>query len=260
MRTVARLGEDNELFVVQDPDACNEATFEVAVVEALTTVYRRYRCIKFTGTFEFDGGRHRPDLALVAEDFSHWFVIEVELIAHSLQDHVLPQVRAFCYGDPEPDCASAMARDLGIDLGRAETLIKYVPRAVVVVANRWGEHWLPVLRSHGVQMLVVTRFQATSGARALEVDGALQVFAENLGFGRYSAADRSLIFAQTTRIPRGLVQLEDEGGALASWQAVESGTQLWVTKEFGEPAIPDGAYARVLRAIDGKLALRLMRS
>jgi len=258
VRTVAHLGANGgELFYVQDPDACNEAEFEISVVEALTTVYRGYQCIRFTGTFDLNGQCHRPDLALVAADCSHWFVIEVELVSHSLEDHVLPQVRAFHYGEPRNDCVSSLARDLRIEASRAQTLLKHVPRAVVVIANRWGENWRPILRSHSVQMLVVTRFQTSNGVRAVEVDGALQVTAENLGIGRYSVADRSMVFSGAMRIPRGPIQLEDESGVVGNWVAVESGLQLWVTKEWGDAAIPDGAHVRIIRAIGGKLSIRL---
>src|SRR5262245_59330266 len=106
-----------------DPDAPTEAEFEYRVVKALACLYQKYSCIVFGGTFYFEQRRYRPDLALVAKDFSHWFVIEVELVTHSLEGHVLPQVRAFRYGEPLGDCISVLSREPGIGASQAETLL-----------------------------------------------------------------------------------------------------------------------------------------
>src|ERR1700730_17442443 len=85
-----------------DPDAPSESEFEFCVARALSCVYPDFRCVVFNGSFRYDDRTYRPDLALVANDFSHWFLIEVELVSHSFEGHVLPQVQAFRYGTPEP--------------------------------------------------------------------------------------------------------------------------------------------------------------
>jgi len=59
-----------------------------------------YRCIPFRADFSFDNQVKRSDLALVHQSLSHWFVVEIELVSHSLMGHVVPQVRCFRYGEP----------------------------------------------------------------------------------------------------------------------------------------------------------------
>lgn len=244
-------------FRLMDPDAPSEAEFEHAAVKALACAYPAYQCVLFGGTFVHpDSGARKPDLALVARDLSHWFVIEVELTSHSFDHHVLPQVRAFVFGEPQPDCMSVMADRLDIDRGRAETLVRHVPRSVAVVANRKDDAWTQALRALPAQLLVLSLFRTEGGAPAVEIDGELRAVQESLGFGTYSAVDRSLRFHQLIRLPRGDVQLVDEGGAAATWKVVEANGAVWATKVVGTPDFADGAFAQVVKTWDSRLLLR----
>jgi len=80
------------VYQLSDPDAPNETEFEYTVARILSCVYPDFLCIVFGGGFKYDDRISRPDLAMIARDFSHWFIIEVELVSHSFMDHVLPQV------------------------------------------------------------------------------------------------------------------------------------------------------------------------
>lgn len=246
-------------FVGADPDAPSEIEFEATVVRTISCAYPAYDCFVFTGGFRLDGDVSRPDLALVAKDRSHWFVIEVELTSHSLEKHVLPQVRAFQYGTPEPDCVSCLIREIKIDEGRAVTLLNYVPRSVAVIANRRVDKWEVALNAHNIQMLTVSVFKSPSDAVAVEIEGTLEVVARSLGFGTYSATDRSLRFPKSVDLNPGKVQLHDPRGGASLWTASESGDTLWITKDFGSPDIEDGHYVQIVQTVDGRLSLRAPR-
>jgi hypothetical protein len=219
--------------------------------------------VLFGGTFilQAPGPGRRPDLALVANDLSHWFVVEVELTSHSLEGHVLPQIRSFVYGEPQPDCAAALAARLEIPRENAETLVHLVPRTVAIVANKRDEAWVQAIRTFNAQILVVSVFDDdTTEAAAIEIDGDLQAVSESLGFGIYSAIDRSCRFRASVRLPRGDIQFVDEAGTVSTWTVVDGQGILWVTKGVGTPDIPDGAYVQVLKTHDGRLLLRRPRS
>lgn len=241
---------------LSDPDAPGEAEFEYTVVAALACAYPAYKCVLFGGTFVFDGDARRPDLALVARDLSHWFVVEVELVTHSLEHHVLPQVRAFTYGTPQADCVSALADRLGLDRERAKTLVHLVPRSVAVVANKRDLDWSQTLRGLGTQMLVVSKFHTPGGQVAVEIEGELQVVSASLGFATFSAVDRSLRLPATSRLRSGTVQLVDPAGGPSLWTVAESQGTLWITKDVGTPDFPDGAVIQLVRTVDGRLCLR----
>ena len=64
---------------------------------------------EYEGSREDKEGIKKPDLALVANDLSHWFVVEVELLSHSLDGHVLPQMRCLKYGEPQLGCVEIIS-------------------------------------------------------------------------------------------------------------------------------------------------------
>ncbi|MFC0633859.1 hypothetical protein [Brevundimonas balnearis] len=245
------------VYRLKDPDAPYESELEAAAVRVLSCLYPSYQCIVFGGGFEYEGRVSKPDLALVARDYSHWFVIEVELVSHSLAGHVLPQVTAFRYGTPQPDCVGIFERELDIAQSQARTLIEHVPRSVVVIANRRDPVWETSLAAHNIQFGVVSLFLTSEGTEAIEWDGALTVLEENLGFGLYSAVDCSLRFPSQVALPEGAVQIADASGAPGTWLVKRDERFAWITKERGTPAITDGAFVQLRRSYDGTLSIKV---
>lgn len=245
-------------FGLRDPNFPSETEFEYLAAKAITCAYPGYRCVTFGGAFVFEGRTSRPDLALIAHDFSHWFVIEVELVTHSLTLHVLPQLRAFRYGEPQADCASILSRRLDISTSRAQTLVQHVPRSVVVVANKRNSEWQMALRGLDVLMLIVSVYDSNQGQVAFEIEGALERSQQNIGFGEYSATDRSIRFHRGTALPLGRVQISDSDGAPSWWIITEGPEAIWMTKEAGVLDVQNGAFVQMIRTMEGRLVLRRM--
>lgn len=243
-------------FGLRDPNFPSEAEFEYLAAKAIACGYPQYRCVTFGGAFAFEGRTSRPDLALIAQDFSHWFVIEIELITHSLTLHVLPQLRAFRYGEPQEDCASVLARRLDISPSRAQTLVQHVPRSVAVVANKRNLEWQMAFRGLDVQMLVVSVYDSNQGQVAFEIEGALERSQENIGFGEYSATDRSIRFHRGTPLPLGKVQVADSDGGPSWWIITPSPEAIWMTKEAGALDVENGSFLQMIRTVEGRLLLR----
>ncbi len=194
---------------------------------------------------------------MVARDRSHWFVVEVELVSHSLEGHVLPQVRAFRYGEPHTDCAMILSRELGIDLGEAGTLVSRVPRAVLVVANRLRTDWEHAIRAHQGQLLVCDTVSGPHGTRGFRGGGSLAAVKESLGFGTYSAQDGMIRFKAAINLPDGHIQMEISGGGTSLWKVIRDERFAWVVKDAGRLDIPDGSHIQLIRAIDGRITLRV---
>lgn len=250
-------GMPHEALRLSDPDSMSESEFEHVVIGALARAYPRHVCFLFGGTFVHpECGAKRPDLALVACDLSHWFVVEVEIASHSLEHHVLPQVRAFVYGEPQADCVSSVAKGLQIDRQRAETLVKLIPRFVAVITNQQDEQWSAAIGALNAQMLVFSRFSSDGGLRAVAIDGELRAVQESIGFGRFSAVDRSVRFPPKTPLPQGVIEIVDQRGAATKWEVSLGAGALWVTKVHGTPSMADGHVFQLVRTRDGRLLLR----
>src|SRR5262249_21776951 len=136
------------------------------------------------------------------------------------------------------------------------TVLEYVPRTVVVVANKWQRDWDIALKAHNIQLLTVTGFRSEIGVEAIEIEGILEVLSESVGFGIYSQVDRSIRFSKTVRLPPGQIQLNDPKGGLATWTVTPSTEATWVTKDIGVPDIEDGSYIQIIRTVDGRLSIR----
>lgn len=244
------------IFNQVDPDVPREAEFEATVVRALNCLYKKYRCFRFTGGFHFEDNTYEPDLALVAKDLSHWFIIEVELSTHSFDRHVLPQVRTFQYGTPLAECSRILARELGINQQNAKSFMAYVPRSVAVIANKYIDSWSLKLQAHTIPLLTVSLFRTPDGSEAIEMNGRLDVLKENVGFAKFSTIDRSLLFQKDVHLPDGRIQMTDPSGNLGLWTVVRQGLNTWVTKEQGTPNLEDQSWLQLIRSYDGTLVLR----
>ena len=243
-------------FELWDPDASTEVEFEMVVARALACVYPQHFCVMFSGGFQYDNRVYRPDMALIAKDYSHWFIVEVELVTHSFENHVLPQVRAFQYGEPQPNCIGSLVNSKVANPHQAETLMSFVPRTVAVVANKWNSEWSLGLAALQVQLLAISVFRSKQGLEAVEVNGRLESFMAHLGFGRFVAVDRSLVFPKNLSLPDGEVQINDPEGSIGTWVIRRDGNFAWMVKSVGTPDLQDGCYVQLIRTLDGGYSFR----
>jgi hypothetical protein len=248
--------QDN-IFHLIDPTQFLEGDFEAEVVKALVCLMPEYICGVFAGAFVLEGERRIADLALIHRSFSHWFVVEVELAGHSLERHILPQVRCFRYGEAELSCVTSLVRAFSeLERNQAEALLRYVPRYVAVVSNLPDPAWTTALSAVDVQHLTVSVYKDRNGHSAHEVEGRLAVRAESLGFAQYSAVDNCLRISKSCGLPIGAVQIIDQFGNLTDWTIREESGILWVCKNSGPTLIEHNTYVQFIRTFEGRLSIR----
>lgn len=244
------------LFAQVDPTQPSEKEFEEVVLATLNCLYPNYVCYQFSGTFRYLERGWRPDIAMISKDFGHWFVIEVELVSHSLASHVLPQVTAFKLGEYEPDCISQLVNRTGQSEATVRSFLGTSPRHVAVIANKYLPEWEISLKALQIQMATVALYENTNGEQAYEMSGSLIPQEEHLGVGRYSAIDRSIIATSKIRIATGRRWILDLDGHEAEWTVQDQNERLWITKRKGVPNIIDGSSLQIMRTSNGSLRLR----
>jgi hypothetical protein len=191
------------------------------------------------------------------DHYSHWFIIEVELTSHSLTRHVLPQIRAFQYGTPEPDCVTVLARETKLPAEQIKTFLSIVPRSVAVIANKRNRDWEIALESHQVQYLTVSAYRSSKGVEAIEIDGRLSVLKEHLGYGVFFATDRTLRFPKTVNLPDGEVMIDDVHGVSSMWFVSRDAQYAWITRRIGTPDLQNEATIQLTREHGGRISIRL---
>jgi hypothetical protein len=248
---------DQNVFHLVDPTTFVEVDFEAEVVKAFTCLQPDYWCGIFAGSFVLEGDRRRADLALIHKKLSHWFVVEVELAGHSFEDHVLPQVRCFRYGDPDQSCVTSLVRAFSaLSEEQAASLLSHIPRHVAVISNLPNREWHNALRAIDTQYLTVSIYRNHEGRHAHEIEGQLVANKESLGFARYSAVHNCLRISSGCGLGVGQVQIFDQFGIPAVWSIREESGVLWISKEQGPTLLAHESYVQIMRTIGGQVSLR----
>lgn len=258
MRTILT-GEchvDN-MFTLIDPTSFSEVEFEAEVHKAIRCLMPNYWCRVFAGAFLHEGKRCMADLVMIHHDLSHWFVVEVEMAGHSLEGHVLPQVRCFRFGEPAPSCITSLINAFPeFSEEQAKAILDYVPRSVMVIANVQDPLWLQALRGLDTELLSISIYEGTNGRRAYELEGKVSVRRESLGFAQFSAVYKSIKVPKSCKFPLGLMQIEDQFGNVGDWTVTENAEALWLTKNHGPALLPHNELVQFIRTFDGRISLR----
>ena len=150
-----------------------ESEYEQVIWHNRGELFPRWIAVWFkTDVAGEDGAIKRPDLALIDHEYRKWWIVEIELSHHSLNTHVLPQVKAFrtaCYTHAHANYL--YAKDSSLDLARLSEMMLGLPPEVLVIADRNDTDWKQGLLSIGVQLCIVEPFRDPSDHLMLRVNG-----------------------------------------------------------------------------------------
>ena len=123
------------------------------------------------------GSRRRPDLAFVHRNYKMWVVVEIELEKHSLEHHVLPQVRAFVSGRYDSSHAALLyQKDTTLELSALKNLLYYVPPKVAVVVNSRSvlmKGWSAIEKEHSAHLTFFESFRSEDDDTVVSISGYL---------------------------------------------------------------------------------------
>ena len=124
-----------------------------------------------------EGSRRRPDLALVHRNYDMWAVVEVELENHSLEHHVVPQIRAFATGRYDESHAELLhQRDSTLSLEKLCNLTVYQPPVVSVVVNSrlvLSKGWGVLESDYSARLTFLESFRSEDGDVIVSISGYL---------------------------------------------------------------------------------------
>lgn len=63
--------------------------------------------------------------------------------------------------------------------------------------------------------------------------------------------------AKLCGLPLGIIQMQDPFGATALWTVRQADAVIWITKNVGDPALPNDEFVQVIRTFDGRITLKL---
>ena len=124
-----------------------------------------------------EGSRRRPDLALVHRSYDMWAIVEVEVENHSLDHHVVPQVRTFATGRYDESHAELLhRRDSTLSLEKLRNLTLYQPPVVSVVVNSrlmLDKGWGALESDYSARLTFLESFRSEDGDVIVSISGYL---------------------------------------------------------------------------------------
>lgn len=184
-----------------------ESDFEESLLEHKSVLFPGWYVCSFKSdvdAFSTPHGRKRADLALVDPGFLTWWVVEVELSHHSVQQHVAPQVEVLALGEYNAQHARILSRKLRLSTEEAAMLANLLanrqPRVLVVV-NDYVVKWEPLIKDFS-EIMVVRPYADRLGRQRYIVDG----FRPSKGNSfispctREPAMPRSLLISEPNRV------------------------------------------------------------
>lgn len=264
---MARILLKGEWYEALLPDAIYESEYEDLIIEQSQWLFPQYHTIPFKKTLESEFGNGRPDVALIAQDFSHWWLIEVELGTHAFRQHVFQQVAVFSSAVVHPDLAPYIASKLK-NAPRAQLLemLLGAPPRVMVLVNQVKPDWAIELKRWNAIVCVVELFRNRHSEFLLRVNGdhpsTSWVAPETVTRCKVDLIlRRSLVIESPARLPirdGEIIDLWYQGG-LTQWQRVDSRTTVWLMPTRRCPFASTSGGFEILEVGDSHLHLKEVR-
>lgn len=253
----------SEWFYELSPNALSESEFEDLLIQNSDIIKTNTIIVPYKKTIYAGEASARADLALIANDYRHWTVVEVEMIRHDLYGHVIPQVRTLREGTYDQAHASYLAsKNTNLDPTKLGDMLRGDPPEVLVLVNKPDEEWRRELYRYGAHMMVFEIFRSQTNRHIFAIDGEMPRLAHDvlseLSFG---LLPRCLAVGSPAALefgPEERVQIFIEG-QVTYWERFNTATGVYLSA-IGNMPIKAGQKYALLRMESGAYAIRPLKS
>jgi hypothetical protein len=159
-----KIGTEQDIFFELPKSDYTEQDYEDTVKRILPKYYKKefennLKVLLFKKRLYSPIGNVEADLIAFNDDYSAWWVIEVELIKHSFERHVYPQMDKLAVVDYSEDaqliseyCKTQFKK---LDDDKFIELVKMIPPRLMVVVDRFSSDWKGALKSLNVEMMTI---------------------------------------------------------------------------------------------------------
>ncbi len=150
-----------------------EDHFEQIIYQHAHQLYPGYYVVPFAPLVESLHGANQPDIALVSRNLDYWYVVEAEMAHHSLNGHVLPQVRTFAHANyATRQVIEALQSGLPkVDQRDLIRLVRDVHPEVLVIVYGSASDWREPLLGVPSLLHEIRLFRPLQGPPVLYMDG-----------------------------------------------------------------------------------------
>jgi hypothetical protein len=239
-----------------------ESEFEKILFQEAARIFPEYYVVPFKTIVLSEDGDAKADFALIHREYRSWWVVEAEMGHHSLEGHVVPQVRRLSratYQDSEADYLCD--QDHSLDSARVREMIKGGPPRILVVANIPVPGWKEQLRPFNAVVAIFQIFRSRLNRYVYRVNGDFP--SENneiISTCRCWDIHRFLKIDSPTQlgVKRGeIVTLYHETGAI-EWERVDIADTVLLHALRDHPLEKSLVY-EIARQGDGTLTIQVSR-
>lgn len=259
---MARILIRDEWFEELASTSLYESEFEHILLQEAAKIFPEYHPIPFKTIVLSDDGDAKADFALIHKEYRSWWVVEVEMAHHSLEDHVIPQVRRLSranYADAEAEYLAIQAPAL--DGERIKEMIKGQPPRVLVVVNAPAPGWREQLRPFDAVVTIFQIFRSRFNRHVYRLNGDFpQENSEIISTCRCWDIHRYLKIDSPTQldIRRGeTIILHHQTGAL-EWERVDTADAVLLHALRDHPLQKNVVY-EIVKQSDGKFVIQPSR-
>lgn len=206
----------------------------------------------------------RADLVFIAKNYSEWWIVEIEMLDHSLEGHIIPQMQTLYFAEyGEREAKYIHNKEPSLELDRLTSLIKECPPGLLVIANGQPPgDWIGELKRFNVQVSSFEIFRC--------IDQQDEIFVINGSYVPKSiqCVVTDCIFEQSFG---GLLRLHDPEAlsiktretvmlhhhdSISEWRRIEARNEVWL-EPVNRSAIPYKKKAKyqIVRHMDNSLGL-----
>jgi hypothetical protein len=258
-----KLFHRGEWFFELSPTSLAEFEFESLLIQNADIIRPGTTIVPFKKTVFAAEQSAKADLAIIANDYRQWIVVEVEMLRHDLHRHVIPQIATLRAGLYDNDHASYLAsKNTNLDSEKLTEMLRGEAPEILVLVNKYDEEWSREIRRYGAHMMVFEIFRSEQSNRHIfAIDGQLPHVAHDiLTELSFSLVPRCL----TVKSPAALdfrsgerVQVFVEN-QITFWERFDTADQVFITP-VGNLPVKSGQKYALVRTESGHYAIRPLR-
>lgn len=259
---MARILYNDEWFEEIASHGYYEAEFETILQGEAGRLFGSYHLVPFKTpvTSDVDADIRKPDFALVHKTYRSWWVVEVELGHHSLNGHVLPQVRTLArakYGAAEAEYLCR--QDLSLRRDKMLEMLKGDQPRVLVIVNFPVHGWAEALQPLGARVVICQLFRSRLNQHLLRLNGDYPSESEEVitSCECHTLIHRMMVIHSPANLPvlhNESVLLYHEGTASA-WERVDTAGAVFLHALRDHDLVPGQPY-EIVQQGDGSLIVR----
>jgi hypothetical protein len=242
------------------PSAMYEADFERIVIREAPLLFPTFNVVPFKTTVYSEEGAARADLALIDKDYREWWVVEIERGDHSLEGHVLPQVRILSravYAGEEAEFLSGNAPAL--EVTRLSDMMKGRQPRVFVLVNAMSWDWVQPLKQYDAIVGWIEIFRSNKNEHLYRINGERpELRSEVVSVCHFDPLlPRFLILGSPSALgvgPHERITIY-HGDRMTDWQRIDSRDMVWLSPIGPNPLSGQTSY-EIVRQANGSLMFR----